>query len=74
MKFKLIKRWKVDDISRNEWNSDVHKTCKYDSNGIMRLIKNGYEVSYINGLYYMKRTEKVGISSITTHMIFKESY
>lgn len=74
MKFKLIKRWKVDDISRNEWNSDVHKTCKYDSNGIMRFIKNGYEVSYINGLYYMKRTEKVGISSITTYMIFKESY
>lgn len=71
MKFKLVKRWKVDDISMKEWKSDVYKTYKYDSNRIMRFIKNGYEVSYINGLYCMKRTEKVGISSITTYMILE---
>lgn len=71
MKFKLIKRWKTDDISMKEWKSDIHKTYKCDSNRIMIFIKNGYEVSYINGLYCMKRTEKVGISSITTYMILE---
>ena len=71
MKFKLVKRWKIDNLSMMEWESDLGKTSKYDSNGIMRLIRNGYEVSYSNGFYCMKRIEKVGISSITTYMIFE---
>lgn len=72
MKYRIVKEWKTDSISGREVEVEFDRSMRYNSNEIMKLIKNGYSIDYNCKLYCLKKVDKIGLSEIITFMILEE--
>lgn len=72
MKYRIVKEWKTDSISGKGVETNFHRSLRYNSNEIMKLIKTGYSIDYNCNLYCLKKVERIGLSEITTFMILEE--